>query len=129
MTKVLSIAGLFFVLYGFLAGCKSEATTATEYLNQADCTGVDAINNTYTKSIKAILNDNCANSGCHTANSLAGGIDLSTYTTAKNGIQNLECLCSLHHGSGCKPMPEGGGKLDDATIQLIDCWAKNGYTE
>lgn len=66
----------------------------------------------------------CALSGCHNASSREAGVDLSTYAKTKNAFETTSCLCTIHHGSGCSPMPKGGSKLSDATIKLIDCWAK-----
>lgn len=104
-------------------------TTNSDYLDNADCSGIDTDANTYTKSIKAILDTHCATSGCHDAFAQSEGVDLSDYANAKNGFENQDCLCSIHHGSGCTPMPEGASKLSDAIIQKLDCWAKNGYLQ
>ena len=125
MKKIPILLGL---LLAFVYAC-NNTDTAQNYLDKADCTGVDADANSYTLVIKDILDNNCASSGCHNASSRESGVDLSTYAKAKAAFQNTECLCSIHHGSECKAMPQGSGKLDDATIQLIDCWAKNGYKE
>lgn len=126
--KQLFVLGALALSFFFaVIGCKKDS--GTDYLNQADCTGINTDNNTYTKSIKAILDSRCATAGCHDAGKKEQGIDLSTYATSKSAFENKECLCSIHHGSGCNPMPQGGSKLDDATIKLIDCWGKNGYKE
>lgn len=111
-----------------LINCTKDSSTE-DYLANADCSSIDAANNTYTKNIKSILDARCATSGCHDAFAQSENIDLSTYGTAKTAFQNEDCLCSIHHGSGCKPMPDGGSKLSDALIQQIDCWAKSGYPQ
>lgn len=116
------------VFFALTLGCE-KATSNSSYLDQADCTGVDQNTNTYTNKIKGILDANCAFSGCHNASSRRAGIDLSTYANAKSAFENTNCLCSVHHGSGCTPMPEGASKMSSETIQLIDCWAKNGYAQ
>ena len=84
---------------------------------------------TYTADIKAILNTNCATSGCHNASSRANGIDLSTYEKAKSESSRNRFLGAIQHKSGYNPMPQGRAKLDDATIQLISCWVQNGSLE
>lgn len=117
-----------FILALTALACNKDSSSS-DYLDQADCSGIDASTNTYSLSIKTILNNNCATSGCHNAATTAEGIDLSSYSAAKDAFERTECLCSIHHGSGCKPMPDGGGKLSDALIQKIDCWAKNGYAQ
>lgn len=106
--------------------CSKEST---DYLANADCTGIDTQTNTYTKPIKSILDTYCATSGCHDAFARERGVDLSSYATSKSAFQTTNCLCSIHHGSECVQMPQGGAKLSDAIIQKIDCWAKNGYQE
>lgn len=108
--------------------CKKESDSS-QYLSDAVCTGIDATANSYTNSIKAILDSQCATSGCHDAATAEEGINLSTYASAKSAFQNEECLCAIHHGNGCEAMPYQQSKLEDALIQKIDCWAKNGYQQ
>ncbi|MCB0528095.1 MAG: hypothetical protein KDC61_18380 [Saprospiraceae bacterium] len=120
--------GILFVLILLLGNCAKESASSN-YAEQADCTGIDAQANSYTNSIKAILDAQCATSGCHDAFSQSESIDLSNYASAKSAFENRACLCSIHHGAGCTPMPEGRAKLSDATIQKIDCWVKNGYQQ
>lgn len=124
---MIGVIALLFLANMYL-GCSKDSSNS-DYINNADCTGVDADNNTYTKSIKSILDANCATSGCHNAATQENNLDLSSYAAAKSGFESQECLCSIHHGSGCNPMPKGGSKLSDAEIQQIDCWAKNGYKQ
>lgn len=128
MTKGIFSATIIILALAIIPAC-DKTGSGNNYLDQADCTGVDAAQNTYTKTVKAILDSECASSGCHDAVYQRSGVDLSTYAKAKNAFQNTNCLCTIHHGSECKPMPDGGAKLSDATIQKIDCWAKNGYAE
>lgn len=118
-----------FALLMVFGACEKNSSGNNNYLDNADCTGIDAITNTYTNTIKPILDINCAGSGCHDAATRSAGVDLSTYAKAKASFETTECLCSIHHGNGCEPMPQGGGKLSDAAIKLITCWAKNGYLE
>jgi hypothetical protein len=129
MKKMLSLATLLAIVLAVTPACEKNGTSSTNYLDQADCTGVDIAQNSYELAIKDILDTRCATSGCHDAGSQSDGIDLSTYAKAKSAFQNKDCLCAIHHGSDCKPMPQGSSKLSDATIQKIDCWAKNGYLE
>lgn len=128
MQKLLVPGLLVLVSILIFLNCTKE-NGSTDYLANADCSTIDETNNTYTKTIKSILDSQCATSGCHDAFSQSENIDLSTYGTAKTAFQNAQCLCSIHHGAGCKAMPDGGSKLSDATIQKIDCWAKNGYQQ
>lgn len=122
-----------FMLLSFAAlvavtSCKKDSNSA-DYAANADCTAIVAADNTYTNSIKAILDASCATAGCHNVFSAAEGIDFSDYAKSKNAFQNKKVLCSIHHGSGCTPMPQDKPQLSDSDINKIDCWVKNGYAE
>lgn len=119
---------LFFLILGLSwAGCKKD--DKRDYLAEADCTQVDPIANTYAFSIKNILNNSCALSGCHDATTKENGIDFSSYASAKTAFETKEVLCAVNHGEGCEPMPKGGTKLPAATLNMLACWAKNGYPQ
>ncbi len=121
---VLLLANILLIIFA----CAKDPGS-TDYASAADCSGIDAQNNSYSNSIKAILNAECATSGCHDAFTAERGVNLSTYAGARTGFESQNCLCSVHHGSLCNPMPQGRAKLDDATLQKIDCWVKNGYIQ
>lgn len=106
-----------------------NSTPPADYLNAANCSSIVDSTNTYNKAIKAIMTANCAFSACHDAATAKEGVDLSTYANTKKVFDKGNGLCSIHHGTGCKSMPDGGGKLSDSDINKIDCWAKNGYKE
>ncbi len=119
---------LFFLIIGLSwAGCKKEEKR--DYLAEADCSQVNQSANTYTFSVKAILDGSCALSGCHDAATKESGNDFSTYATAKTVFQTKDVLCAINHGEGCEPMPKGGSKLPELTLNKLACWAKNGYPE
>lgn len=101
------------------------ACTKTSTINY-DCS---AITPTYTNDIKAIMDANCATSGCHNATSKAKGIDLSTYALVKSESANAKFLGSIEHKSGYNAMPQGAAKLADAHIQKIACWIEQGAAE
>jgi len=104
-----------------LNACKKDAV---DYAAQATCTGNTP---TYSGEIESILTTHCALSGCHNANSAREDIILSTYTSASSQFtNNANNLVSVHHGSGVKPMPEGGAQLSEDLINKLDCWVKNG---
>jgi hypothetical protein len=103
--------------------------TNADYLNRADCTGIDVANNTYTKSIKAIFDANCATSGCHGAKNSAHGLNLSTYSSSKSQFNEHSLLCAINWESNCSRMPTNGTKLSASDINKITCWAKNGFAE
>jgi hypothetical protein len=110
-------------LAGLAISCKKKTTPSANYANAADCsTLVDTVN-TYTKSTASIINLNCTS--CHSSSNPSAGLNLSGYAAAKSSFLNGNSLCSIHHGSGCKAMPEGAA-LSSSDIQKLDCWVKNG---
>lgn len=107
-------------------GCGDDEVN---WLEQANCSGIDVNTNTYNLAVKTVLNASCALSGCHDAATKSSGIDLSTYASAKTAFESSKALCSINHGDDCLPMPQGGVKLPTATVNILACWAKNGYKE
>lgn len=99
------------------------------YLDQANCTGIDANQNTYNLSVKAILDATCALSGCHDAATQSNGVNLTTYAGARAAFEDGPAICAIFRGNDCVQMPKGGAKLPQATLNLLGCWAKNGYKE
>lgn len=115
--KKLLILSLACLLVGL--ACSKEDDPSSDF----DCTGVTP---TYTTNIKAILDANCATSGCHDAVTKEDGKDFSTYASAKTLSQESAFLGAIQHKSGFEPMPQGSDKLSDATIKLLGCWVQNG---
>lgn len=107
--------------------CKKEDEEehdAAYYTASANCSAVVDSLNTFTLSVKAIMENSCAVTGCHNATTKADGIDLADYATAKDEFLNAEALCTINHD--CEAMPKGGSKLSDAVIAQLTCWVKNG---
>lgn len=103
-----------------ISACKKES------IKQYDCTGVSP---TYTNAVQTILNTSCAISGCHNAATQAEGINLSSYTGAKNAASSDRFLGSIQHISGYKPMPQNGNQLPESSIKTLSCWVQNGVPE
>ncbi|MFZ9847413.1 MAG: c-type cytochrome [Flavobacteriales bacterium] len=99
-----------------ISACKKAAVTTSE---------CGSTTSTYTTNVKSILDANCVT--CHNGSNKSGGYDLSTYSHAKNAKDAI--VGSVQHASGFAPMPQGGSKLDDASIKLINCWSQNGTPE
>jgi len=85
-----------------------------------DC---DAINASYSKDIKPIVEANCLESGCHNSSSVHG--DFTEYKglkgKANNGSLNKRVLEK-------KDMPSGG-KLSLEDRKKIKCWLNSGFPE
>lgn len=89
----------------------------------------DTSNVTYSQTVKPILTNNCYS--CHSAsnaNSFGEGINLETYSELITVANNGRLLGAIEHSSGYDPMPLGGNKLDDCTIEKIKAWINNGAT-
>ena len=80
---------------------------------------------TYTATVKPIMDDNCATSGCHDASTKQSGYDFSSYTATKAGI--TKGLCCIKE-DGCVLMPPSG-KLADSLITVIRDWSAGGQCE
>ncbi|MFA9213206.1 MAG: hypothetical protein ACEQSR_05090 [Candidatus Methylacidiphilales bacterium] len=81
----------------------------------------DTTNLTYNSSIKTLINNNCATSGCH----VAGGIspDLSNYTLLKASINSVK-----NRAIDIKNMPRPAG-MSACNITKLDNWIKAGTPE
>lgn len=110
---LLSILGLSLAL----ASCKKDNVITY------DCTGITP---TYTADVKALMDNKCATSGCHSANAKADGKDFSSYSAVKSYASKSSFMGSMQHLSGYKAMPQGGSKLSDTELKTISCWISNG---
>ncbi len=115
---------LVVIMGALMAACSKDTNS---YTDNVDCSKVNADQNTYTKSVKSIIDGSCAYSGCHDSVTAAEGINLSTYAKAKNEFVSGDALCTIYHD--CKPMPQGSDKLEQAIIDQLTCWVKNGAPE
>lgn len=105
------------VLLSFMSCSKDDTTSSI------DCAGTTP---KYSTEIAAIMNTSCANAGCHDAVTKAEGYNLSTYASTVTATKSSAFLKSIKHESGATAMPQGGSKLPDATIKIIQCWIQNG---
>lgn len=97
-----------------------------------DCTTLNQnqiSTNTYNLQVKTILDNSCASVGCHDALFASAGVNLATYDGSKAAFQNNNVLCTVKHGQGCLPMPQGAPKLADSLITYLQCWAENNYPQ
>jgi hypothetical protein len=88
-----------------------------------ECTGTTP---TYAADVKAIVDKNCAYSGCHSATSKADGIDLSTYALVKSESAKARFMGSINQVAGYTKMPKGTDKLPAASIKTLTCWIQSG---
>jgi len=107
-----------------LGGCKTSqsgqtnATPATKPV--LDCgTAVP----TYLVDIKPILDQHC--NKCHRDRS-PGGYNFGTYENTVKAAGDKEFLGSIKWEGYYDHMPANAAKLDDGTINKIECWVNNG---
>lgn len=93
--------------------------------NTTNCgTACDPAAFTYSANVKPIMNTYCV--GCHSTTNASGGIDLSTYTGLKASAASGRLLGSIKWTSGFVKMPQGGAKLSDCQITVIEKWINAG---
>ena len=117
MKKIMIIA----IAICVIAACKTKKdTTSATAKPTINCATPEA---TYASDIKSIMETNC--SKCHNENNKAG-YNFLTLQSVKKAAMNGELLRSIKHEPGIDPMPAYADKLDDATINKIECWINNG---
>jgi hypothetical protein len=82
----------------------------------------DTTNITYTTFIKPLIQGKCQ--GCHSGSNPQGGIDLSTYASAKPTATNGKLVSSITRATNW--MPKSGQKLDNCTITKVKAWVNAG---
>jgi len=108
----------------FLAGCYYDNE---ETLFPQTGGGCDLNNVTFTATVKPILQSYCL--GCHSTSAAAGSgnsIRLENYNDLKTYVTNGKLYGAMNHAAGYSPMPKGGGKLDNCTLQKIKKWIDDG---
>lgn len=119
----LALQSLFlFALCFLILSCEKDE----DILASFDCTNIEP---TYDLEIKAILNRDCARSGCHSSSSQAGGINLGSYMAAETESSKPRFLGAINQLSDYEAMPRSASKLSDEDIKLITCWVDNGSPE
>jgi cytochrome c553 len=113
---------LAFVLGAIFTGCYNDKYNEL-YPQAATC---DTANVTYTATIKPIIAQNCATTGCHDATTKESGYDMSVYADLKVAVDNNKLLAVINHQSGVQPMPQGLPKLSDCNIAKITKWVSAG---
>ena len=78
----------------------------------------------YQADIVPVLMDNCF--VCHSAQARQGGIILEGYDQVKEKVNSGQLLGAIRHDPGFSPMPQGGAKLPECTIQKIESWIADG---
>ena len=116
--KSISVIALILVL----SGCYFDKE---DQLYPMSTTGCDTTNVTYTATIKPILDNSCAISGCLDAQTKSFGHDLSSYNGSVASSQG-RLLGAINQQNGFIAMPKGMAKLSDCDISKITAWINAG---
>ncbi len=119
----------------FFIACLSISVVACKTIQEAPKTEtvavvkpvLDCSSSALTYSaIKPILEKHC--NSCHSDGG-AGGYDFLVFTHVTKAGANGELLGTIKHERGFPNMPAQAAQLDQASIDLIECWIKNGMKE
>lgn len=125
MKKILSalVFSSFIVLFACEKKVGKEPVAQTQ--NTVTVSSCDTI--TYDRNIKSIYDSQCAS--CHKTGGV--GPDLSTYSAFKaialNGKLKARTMDAADGSSAL--MPQGGPRLPQSQLSLIQCWINNGAKE
>jgi hypothetical protein len=121
--KTILILLSFVVLFGLFPG------TGCVWENDEDIlieTGFcDTASVSFREDIVPILSANCYN--CHSNSNapvFANGIVLEDYQDVAGVTGRI--IGAVNHRNGFYPMPPGGEKLDDCSIEKIEAWSNSG---
>jgi hypothetical protein len=91
----------------------------------ANTSGCDIKNVTFTKVIKPILDKNCV--GCHGGTSPSANIQLADYQNVAKYAKSGSLYGSISHDPNFSKMPKGGAKLNSCDIDKVKAWIDAGY--
>ncbi len=125
--KKFSVIIVVVVVAIFVVNFSSCYYDKEEYLYNQNAGCTDTVS-TYNGQIKAIINQNCAFSGCHSGSSPSSGIGLETYALTKTAAQN-GFMCTINWEAGCSKMPKNANQLGACDREVLQRWINRGYPE
>jgi hypothetical protein len=125
-----TIKAILLITIGTLfVNCQSDTT---QDLSAPEAGTTVVTNPTYTKDIKPIFATSCIS--CH--GTTGQEIPLETYIDVKDNSETGRILCYIDNPANCNkpaskimPPTSNGGRMPQATIDLIKLWASQGYVE
>lgn len=97
----------------------------------------DPCKSTYSAEVKAIIDNSCAYSGCHSGSTASAWVpqDSKDYTTYENMVNNLNSGKFAERVLELKTMPPAANfippgrptELTAAELEIINCWVKSSY--
>lgn len=131
MRKLLLVA---FATIPFLQSCYYD--NFDEIHPVPNTTACDTTAVSFATDILPIFNGSCGSgsSSCHLNSASAGTYGLANYadvdaslTAVANDYSPTAFMDCIQHNAGVSPMPKGGGKLDDCSINKIKAWLDHGH--
>ncbi len=110
----------------FLSSCKHSPVVVDQPGNgnnpdpPIDTILCDSTFVTYPGTVFPILDAYCLS--CHSGQTPAGALDFNDYGDVAFVAESGQLLGSIKHLDGYTPMPEGGNKLSNCEIDLIEIW-------
>lgn len=125
LLKKISIFSVFALLICTAISCGDDEDPIDPVV---ECETADL---TYSNFAAALINNNCATSGCHDADATSNGAvgPMDDYNNAVAFIGFGRTLGAVNHDSGFSPMPKGGTKLDSCSIAKLTAWVDAGMPE
>lgn len=116
------VAALLFSIKVVLVSCTKDHAPAPPVITEIVLTDECPDTIFYSETIKPLIDQNCATSGCHDATSHQQGYDLTTYASVS---ANANIIIESMHGVTVPLMPLGNA-LDSASINHFECWVNQG---
>lgn len=110
-----------------LMHCSKSTTEDISAVNETpkDTTTVSKI--TYKSHVKAIIDNSCIS--CHGASDPDAGLPLVSYAQVKQSAEKGSLIARMNDDNDPMPTIDAGGKLPQATLNLIDKWKADGFLE
>ncbi|WP_045688482.1 hypothetical protein [Hymenobacter sp. AT01-02] len=119
MIKLSTVLSALLML--FLSSCAYDK--ADEIAGpKVPCTTPDVVS--YSASISPLLTQNCRS--CHNSVLVTGSVNLEDFSVIQKYIRSGELMGNVKHLPGYNPMPQGGKKLSDCDIELLQKWVDAG---
>jgi len=116
--KYLLLSLLSFSL--LIVACKKDQAPIINPIPEGAC--VDTVS--FAQTIQPLIEQSCATTGCHDANTSQSGLNYSGHFNIS--LFSDPMIGSIRHDQGFAPMPFAAPKFADSLIQKIECWIAQG---
>jgi cytochrome c5 len=87
----------------------------------------DTENVSFADQVWPVINNNCV--ACHSGAGASAGIRMGNHAELVQAVNGGRFVGAIKHESGFSAMPQGGGKLNDCSIQQIEAWIADGMPD